>query len=61
MLRLLCNLTFLVGHIPAAGAAVAAGFEFDCPVRFDTDRLDINVQGFNHGAIPHIPLIEVRP
>jgi uncharacterized protein (TIGR02217 family) len=54
------QLTFLAGHIPAAGAAITAGFEFDCPVRFDTDRLDINVQGFNHGAIPHIPLIEVR-
>jgi uncharacterized protein (TIGR02217 family) len=54
------QLTFLAGHIPAAGAAVTAGFEFDCPVRFDSDRLDINVQGFNHGAIPNIPLIEVR-
>jgi uncharacterized protein (TIGR02217 family) len=54
------QLTFLVGHVPVAGTAVTAGFEFDCPVRFDADRLDINVQGFNHGAIPNIPLIEVR-
>jgi hypothetical protein len=29
-------------------------------VRFDTDRLDVNVQGISHGTIPHIPLIEVR-
>jgi uncharacterized protein (TIGR02217 family) len=54
------RITFLAGHIPPAGAAITAGFEFDCPVRFDTDRLDINVQGFSHGTIPHIPLIEVR-
>jgi uncharacterized protein (TIGR02217 family) len=54
------QLTFLAGHVPAAGATITAGFEFDCPVRFDTDKLEINVHGFNHGAIPHIPLIEVR-
>jgi uncharacterized protein (TIGR02217 family) len=54
------QLTFLDGHIPAPGAAVTAGFEFDCPVRFDADKLDVNVQGFSHGTIPHIPLIEVR-
>jgi uncharacterized protein (TIGR02217 family) len=54
------EVTFLSGHIPQGGAAVTAGFEFDCPVRFDTDQLDINVHGFNHGAIPHIPLVEIR-
>ncbi len=52
--------TFLSGHIPAAGQSVTAGFEFDVPVRFDTDKLDINVTGFAHGAIPNIPLLEVR-
>ena len=26
---------------PATGALVTAGFEFDAPVRFDTDRLDV--------------------
>lgn len=51
---------FLPGHVPAGGAVVTAGFEFDVPVRFDTDRLEINVQGFRHGAIPHIPIVEVR-
>jgi uncharacterized protein (TIGR02217 family) len=52
--------TFLSGHIPASGAAITAGFEFDVPVRFDTDKLEINLQGFRHGAIPHIPIVEVR-
>jgi uncharacterized protein (TIGR02217 family) len=52
--------TFLAGAIPATGAAVTAGFEFDVPVRFDTDRLEISLSGFTSGAIPHIPIVEVR-
>ena len=51
---------FLPGHVPADGAAVSAGFRFDVPVRFDTDRLEVNVQGFRHGAIPHVPIVEIR-
>ncbi len=54
------RIVFLPGHIPATGAAITAGFEFDVPVRFDTDRLDVSVRGFNHGAIPNIPIVEVR-
>ncbi len=53
-------ITFQPTQIPPAGAAITAGFEFDVPVRFDTDKLDISLQGFTHGAIPHIPVIEVR-
>lgn len=45
---------------PAAAAALTAGFEFDVPVRFDTDRLEIDVVSFKAGAIPAIPIIEVR-
>jgi uncharacterized protein (TIGR02217 family) len=52
--------TFLPGHIPAADAPVTAGFAFDVPVRFDTDKLEINIQGFRHGAIPSIPIVEIR-
>jgi uncharacterized protein (TIGR02217 family) len=52
--------TFLAGHIPAAGAAVTAGFEFDVPVRFDSDKLEVSLSGFAHGAIPNIPIVEVR-
>jgi uncharacterized protein (TIGR02217 family) len=52
--------TFQPGHIPAAAQAITAGFEFDVPVRFDTDRLEISVQGFRHGAIPSIPVVEIR-
>jgi len=45
---------------PADGAVITAGYEFDVPVRFDTDALDINLTAFGVGDIPHIPLIEVR-
>lgn len=45
---------------PAAGVAITAGFEFDVPVRFDDDRLDINLAAFSAGQVPNIPLIEVR-
>ena len=54
------TIEFAAGHVPALGAAVTAGFHFDVPVRFDTDRLEINLQGFRHGAIPSIPVVEVR-
>jgi uncharacterized protein (TIGR02217 family) len=52
--------TFLVGHLPPAGAAITAGFEFDVPVRFDTDYLEIDLSAFAAGAIPRIPLAEIR-
>lgn len=51
---------FLAGHIPASGAVVTAGFEFDVPVRFDTDKLELDLRGFRHGAIPNIPIVEIR-
>lgn len=54
------QITFLPGFIPAAGAAVTAGFTFDVPVRFDTDKLEIDVSGVRHGAIPQIPIVEIR-
>ena len=53
--------TFLSGHIPASGAAVTAGFLFDVPVRFDTDYLEVDLSAFAAGAIPKIPLVEIRP
>jgi uncharacterized protein (TIGR02217 family) len=52
--------TFLAGHIPAEGAVVTAGFEFDVPVRFDTDQLEINLAQVEAGSIAHIPIVEIR-
>ena len=54
-------LTFSPDAVPAAGAAVTAGFEFDVPVRFDTDRIDLDLAGFDAGRIPAIPLVEILP
>ena len=45
---------------PVAGAAVTAGFEFDTPVRFDLDRLDLQMEGFSAARITACPLVEVR-
>jgi uncharacterized protein (TIGR02217 family) len=50
--------TFAVA--PVAGAVVTAGFEFDVPVRFDTDVIEVNVAAFDAGEIPPIPVVEVR-
>lgn len=54
-------ITFLSGHVPALGAAVTAGFLFDVPVRFDTDYLEVDLSAFAAGAIPKIPVVEIRP
>jgi uncharacterized protein (TIGR02217 family) len=45
---------------PAAAAVITAGYEFDTPVRFDTDSLSINLSNFAAGEIPSIPLVEIR-
>ena len=45
---------------PGAGVVVKAGFEFDVPVRFDTDMLDVTLDFERLGSITSIPLIEVR-
>jgi uncharacterized protein (TIGR02217 family) len=45
---------------PAAGVAITAGFEFDVPVRFDTDLLDITLDLERLGSITSIPLLEIR-
>ncbi len=44
---------------PAVGEVVRAGFEFNVPVRFDTDKLDIELFNFDAAQVPNIPLIEV--
>jgi uncharacterized protein (TIGR02217 family) len=45
---------------PDAGALVTAGFEFDVPVRFDTDRLEVSHAGFEAGEVPSVPVVEIR-
>jgi len=45
---------------PAEGADITAGFEFDVPVRFDTDRIQTSVASFQAGDVPSVPVVEVR-
>lgn len=45
---------------PDAGSAVTAGFEFDTPVRFDADRIEVTLESFDAGRMAAVPLIEVR-
>jgi len=45
---------------PAVGEQVTAGFEFDVPVRFDTDSIQVSVASFQAGDVPHVPVVEVR-
>ncbi|QDM16582.1 TIGR02217 family protein [Tardiphaga sp. vice352] len=53
--------TFATLHRPPAGASITAGFLFDVPVRFDTDYLEVDLSAFTAGAIPKIPIVEIRP
>lgn len=45
---------------PAAAVSVTADFEFDVPVRFDTDRLSAVLDSFGVHSWQDIPLVEVR-
>jgi uncharacterized protein (TIGR02217 family) len=45
---------------PANGVIVRAGFEFDVPVRFDSDALDVTLDFERLGSITSIPLLEIR-
>ena len=45
---------------PSNGVIVRAGFEYDVPVRFDTDMMDVTLDIERLGSITSIPLLEIR-
>lgn len=45
---------------PAIGVTVAAGYEFDVPVRFAEDEITVSLTAMEAGEIPSIPVVEVR-
>lgn len=45
---------------PANGTAISADFEFDVPVRFDTDKLSATLESYGSHSWLDIPLVEVR-
>lgn len=49
-----------LSEAPELDAAITAGFEFDVPVRFDTDRIQTSVASFGAGDVPSVPVVEVR-
>lgn len=52
------NGILLFGSDP--GANVVATFEFDVPVRFDIDDLRLQLQHYDAGQIPNIPVVELK-
>lgn len=52
--------TITFERAPDEGRDVTAGFEFDVPVRFDTDRIHTSAAHFKAGEVPSIPVVEVR-
>ena len=53
-------LTGLVTFGSAPGSAPTASFEFDTPVRFDTDKLPVQANAWDQQVVSQINLIEVR-
>ncbi|WP_270730766.1 DUF2460 domain-containing protein [Shimia sp. Alg240-R146] len=47
-------------HPPNADREITAGYEFDVPVRFDTDHIQTSVASFKAGDVPSVPVVEVR-
>ncbi len=45
---------------PLEQVEITAGFEFDVPVRFDTDKIQTSVASFQAGDVPNVPVVEVR-
>jgi uncharacterized protein (TIGR02217 family) len=52
------EVTFVLA--PDLGTRVTAGFEFDVPVRFDTDLIQTSVASFQAGDVPNVPVVEIR-
>lgn len=49
------------GSVPGPGVEVTAGYQYDVPVRFDTDRIEVNLAAFKAGSVPSVPLLEIKP
>lgn len=52
------KITFVTA--PGGSVAVTADFEFDVPVRFDTDRLSATLDAYGVNSWSDIPLVEIR-
>jgi uncharacterized protein (TIGR02217 family) len=48
------------GMPPALGVDVTTAFEFDVPVRFDTDHMAVTTETYRLHAWQQIPIVELR-
>lgn len=48
-------------HAPKKGEIIHADFEFDIPVRFDTDFFAGSIDGYNNYSLLNISIIEIKP
>lgn len=53
------NGNIIFKETPANSTIITASFEFDVPVRFDSDELEISLDSLNSGKIKDIRLIEI--
>jgi uncharacterized protein (TIGR02217 family) len=53
-------ITWLAGFWPAVGVDIQVALEFDIPMRFDTDKLKLNLLMFRRGSWQNIPLVEEK-
>lgn len=44
---------------PGLGSTISAGFEFDVPVRFDADYIEVDLEAARLGSVPAIAVVEV--
>jgi uncharacterized protein (TIGR02217 family) len=51
--------TVTFASAPASGVPLTAGFAFDTPVRFDTDRLEMALMGHEAVRVLRAPLVEI--
>ncbi len=52
------EITFEMAH--ETGAILTAGFAFDVPVRFESDRIDLTLESAGTGRVGAVSLIEIR-
>lgn len=53
-------ITFTGGNIPTMGQIVSVTCEFDVPVRFDIDKLNVRMQWEDAMEIPSVPIVGLK-
>ncbi len=54
------RITWLAGFWPAVGVDVQVALEFDIVMRFNTDKLQLNLHMFERGSWKNIPIVEEK-